>query len=211
MPGTERLYPDVKHPGGSLTAPMSAMGEKLRAEADKWRAMSDEAIATSKRTPAPAEPAAPPPPPVVNWDAELDREALITRRRQPTDWSPTTVELAAGAIAQVVAVRVNRKSVTVLNTGTNPCLLGATSGAVANQTSSTFPLATGSTLSMETEAAIWAISAAGTTLQVIETYYGAQHLGRAVTELVRLALARTGPPKAVGPEAPVKRGEKGLL
>ena len=211
MPGTERLYPDEKRPGGSLTAPLSAMGEKLQAEAGKWRAMSNEAIAASKHTPAPAEPAAPLPPPAVNWDAELDREALITRRRQPTDWSPTTVELVAGATTQVVAVRPNRKSVTILNTGSNSCLLGATSGAVANQTSATFPLAVGGTLSMETEAAIWAVSIAGTALQVIETYYGAQHLNEAVAELVRLAMARAGPPRAVGPEAPTKHGERGLL
>ena len=212
MPSTEHLYPPEQRPGGSLTAPLSAMGEKLLAEADKWRVMSEEAIATSKKTPAPAEPAPPVPPPTVNWDAELDREALIMRRRQPTDWSPTTVVLMAGAQAQVVPYRLNRKSVTILTTGANPVILGATIGAVANQSSATFPLAVGATLSLESEAAIWGLSVDGTTLAVVETYYGAQHLARAVSELVRLAIAaRVGPPRPEGPTMPRSKGEKGLL
>ena len=211
MPTTERLYPPEQRPGGSLTAPLSAMGEKLLAEADKWRAMSEEAIATAKKTPAPAEPAPPAPPPTVDWGAELDREALVTRRRQPTDWAPTTVVLTAVA-AQIVPYRPNRKSVTIVNTGANPCLVGATLGAVANQTSETFSVVAAATLSMEVEAAIWGISPAGTTLAVIETYYGAGHLNRAVANLVKLAIAaRVGAPKPVGLEAPMKQGEKGLL
>ena len=211
MPSTEHLYPAEKRPGGSLTAPLSAMGEKLQAEAGKWRAMSNEAIAASKHTPAPAEPAAPLPPPAVNWDAELDREALITRRRQPDAWYPLTTEVGANPV-QVVPMRPNRKVVLLINSGTNLALIGATEGDVANSRSATFSIAAGASLSLEHEAAVWAASPAGTTIVTIETWYSSQALHRAVWSLLRLATARVGAPKEAPPPSPGKAtGEEGLL
>lgn len=207
---TSRIYPDVNRPGGSLTAPPSAMGEKLAAEAEKWRRMSEEAIAESERSTPPLQPAPPQPPPQVNWDEEIDHEALVTRRRQPTDWVATTVVVGATAV-QVVTYRPNRKSVLILNTGANPVVVGATEGAVANGSSATFSIAASTSLSLDMEAAVWGSSSAGTTLQVVETYYGRASLNRSVASLMRLARARVGPPKAEVPVPPAKKGEKGLL
>ena len=212
MSSTRRLYPDQERPETSATTPPSAMGEKLRATAERFRAMSETAIAESKAQPPPAQSTGPQPKVTqVNWDEEIDREALITRRRQPTDWLPTQVVVGAQA-TQVVPYRANRKSVALTNTGANPATIGATEGAVANGTSNTYTLAAAASIALDMEAAVWAISASGTTIVAVETYYGRQALNRAVASLMSLARARVGAPTpAPPPQTPPKTGEKGLI
>lgn len=210
---TERLYPPDQHQVNPAAKHVPTMGERMEEVAARFRAMSEAAIAESRGTPADAEATAPKEPPavVIDWDEQLDREALVTRRRQPTDWSPVTTEVGATA-TQLVPSRPNRKVVLITNTGNNPALLGATVGAVANATSATFTLAAASSLSLEVEGAVWASSATGTTLAIIETYYSAQALHRAVWSLLSLAKARLGPPRETAPPSPGKAtGEKGLL
>lgn len=212
MSSTQHLYPPTNRPEGSVTAPVSAMAQKLTATAERFKAMTEAAIEESKAQPPPAESKGPEPVvKQVNWDEEVDREALVMRRRQPTDWLPTEVVVGATAV-QLVPYRLNRKSVSITNTGANPVLLGATEGAVNNSTSNTYSLAAGGVLSLETEAAIWGSSSSGSTVVAIETYYSRQALGRAVASLMMLARARVGLPKEANvPVPPPKQGEKGLL
>ena len=210
MSSTDHRYPPVHRPESSANTVPSAMGQKLQAVADRFQAMTQAAIEESKAQPAPVEPAAPPAPVRVNWDEEIDNEALINRRREATDWLPTQVVVGAAAV-QVVPYRQNRAGLSLSNTGANAATIGATESAVNNSTSNTFSLAAGATLQLDMEAAVWAASASGTTIVAIETYYGRQALNRAVAHLIALARARVGAPQAVTPVPPAKSGEKGLL
>ncbi len=210
MSSTQHIYPPVEH-GEASQEPPSPMGARLHATAERFRAMTEAAIAESHATSAPATSTGPPPKVTrVNWDEQVDREALVMRRRQPTDWLANQVVVGAAAV-QVVPYRLNRKSLTVTNTGANPATISATESAANNDTSSTMVLAAAASITMETEAAVWGISSSGTTLTVVETYYGRQQLNSAVAALMEMARLRAGAPHLADvPTEPERKGEAGL-
>jgi hypothetical protein len=179
----------------SNTLPVMDMAARSAIIAERFRGMADDAIATAEAllppTAAPAEQPPAGPPTRINWNDVIADEDLLRLRREPTDWAPVTYSLSAALGQQVAPRRRYRKQIDFYNIGTNPVTLAATQQDAQSTTSTRyFSLPAAGAMTRNTEGPFFAYSPLGTTLVVIEDYYGDAPLGRAVAHLFALARLR---------------------
>jgi len=132
-----------------------------------------------------AHPEKTPPPTLAE---RIAAEQLLTLKRSPTDWEPRQVTIGGQEATQVCGRRVFRDTVVVFGASAAVTLWRSVDDATGGGTRG-IPLATGASVSLDTEGPIYATGTIGTTLDVIETYWAPDALVEATKLLVR-AMAR---------------------
>ncbi len=207
-------HPGTEHEGTVTPIGALSMHERARRNVARNMAMLDASQAESAaKLQAPVAPAAPeqaaPETTTVDWGNEVQREQLITRRRAPSEWRPQTHTLEAGIVQQLLADNPFRDQWTVTNTGTEPVDLAPYQAGLQTGNQYYTTVAAGATLTVETEGGLWAMSASGTTVQVVDTFYSPSLFAGAIAHLAEMARARLGKPQAVNADAsPAERTPK---
>lgn len=99
-----------------------------------------------------------------------DAHMLMRAKRKPTDWRALTWTFDGFRPAMILGIRVGRESVLFFN-GSGQVLFARKERDCSANSNENFVLNINNTLALETEGEFWATADAGTTLNVVETWY----------------------------------------
>lgn len=93
--------------------------------------------------------------------------ATVVRTEGAPSWVPNVVVLPASPVGtQIAGIRPGRQTIVINNTGANPVVVNN----AAQPSTPGFTIGAGGVLSIDTTGEVYAFSAAGSTVQTIETY-----------------------------------------
>lgn len=186
-------------PSASQLAPSMApgrMAERIRAEAERLAARAEASEQRSKEAAAqsldrglPSDAELRPKPRPATLGERIAAENLLSLRREATDWDARTMTLSGGN-DQAAGRRAFRSRVSLANPSAN-ITVASSIQALQGDGTRVLTLVAGATFVLESEGPVFVSGPAGTTVDILETYYDGAKLAQSLILLVKALDAGT--------------------